>query len=597
MDNEAAEKRVKQMMQARDQATRIINQKAGEAPSPQFTVGDQVWLEGSHLKLPHLSTKLAPKRYGPFTIMKQINPVTYQLILLTTWQIHPVFHTSLLSPYVETDAHGPNYSRPPPDLIGGEEFYKVEQIRDHRHHGRSRTLQYLIKWKGSPESDNTWEPADQVLAPDLLREYHKHRPLSGIKAKQLTIQSPQHPLWILPNRLSSSTLSCALPHLPPTSFTSSNPARVHTRICHALSCIAADPISLTNMPSNTGTSVRNTTVAIIPEDHLQCQPQICRAASPLPPLHPLHPCPFQCASHPLNRPQSVSPDTSVSGPTIPSNAATSPKKGQKLPLPPLTRGGSLYPPPLYRTSSLPLPTRLLTSSGRSSMDSLPQSKSGTMSTERRWRDSSPTLPPCSSRSRTTTETGSPNARPDTRRTTGNFPTSPSPLMTERSGLPASSSSSTTGELPDFTVLPRERRRHASLSYTPLLIIPLTNCWNPSPPGSVITSGATAPPIPFSRTPSMTSMTGDSSLTSTNIDNLTRTMRIWSRSWSFSRQNERALSRTELSSRTASSMPDSARRSSTSLFAHLQAPFSRPGKGGACSSHPDSFMPRDEDVSM
>ena len=35
-----------------------------------------------------------------------------------------MFHASLLSPYVETDAHGPNYSRPPPDLIGGEEFTK-----------------------------------------------------------------------------------------------------------------------------------------------------------------------------------------------------------------------------------------------------------------------------------------------------------------------------------------------------------------------------------------------------------------------------------------------------------------------------------------
>ena len=121
-------------------------------------------------------------------ITKQINPVTYQLTLPTTWQIHPMFHASLLSPYVETDAHGLNYSRPPPDLIGGEEFYKVEQIRDHQHHRRSRMLQYLIKWKGSPKSDNTWEPADLVLTPDLLKQYHKHRPLSGIKANQVTLQ-------------------------------------------------------------------------------------------------------------------------------------------------------------------------------------------------------------------------------------------------------------------------------------------------------------------------------------------------------------------------------------------------------------------------
>ena len=127
-DNEAAEKQVKRMMEAQDQATKFINQKAGRAPPSQFAVGDQVWLEGSHLRLPHQLSKLAPKRYGPFTITKQINPVTYQLTLPTTWQIHPVFHASLLSPYIETNVHGLNYSRPPPDLIGGEEFYEVEQI-------------------------------------------------------------------------------------------------------------------------------------------------------------------------------------------------------------------------------------------------------------------------------------------------------------------------------------------------------------------------------------------------------------------------------------------------------------------------------------
>ena len=45
-------------------------------------------------------------------------------------------------------------------------------------------LQYLIKWWGYPESDNTWEPADQVYAPDLLWEYHKCQPLESIKGKQ-----------------------------------------------------------------------------------------------------------------------------------------------------------------------------------------------------------------------------------------------------------------------------------------------------------------------------------------------------------------------------------------------------------------------------
>ena len=74
-------------------------------------------------------------------------------------------------PYHKTQAHSPNFTRPPPDLVDGEEEYKVERIVTHRHFGRSKRLQYLIKWKGYPESDNTWELADQVHAPELIKHY------------------------------------------------------------------------------------------------------------------------------------------------------------------------------------------------------------------------------------------------------------------------------------------------------------------------------------------------------------------------------------------------------------------------------------------
>jgi len=39
-------------------------------------------------------------------------------------------------------------------------------------------LQYLIKWKGYPHSDNTWEPASQVHAPELTEAYHRKHPSS-----------------------------------------------------------------------------------------------------------------------------------------------------------------------------------------------------------------------------------------------------------------------------------------------------------------------------------------------------------------------------------------------------------------------------------
>ena len=108
-----------------------INRKAHQMPPSQFVPGQEVWLEGKNLKLPHQGTKLAPKRYGLFKITKEISPVAYQLALPPAWHIHNVFHASLLSPYCETHAHGPNFSLPPPDLINKEEQYEVEVIRSH----------------------------------------------------------------------------------------------------------------------------------------------------------------------------------------------------------------------------------------------------------------------------------------------------------------------------------------------------------------------------------------------------------------------------------------------------------------------------------
>src|SRR5258708_21808876 len=147
-------------------------------------VGTQVWLEGTHLCLPYQATKLAPKRYGPFKVTKEISPVAYQLHLPNGWNIHDIFHASLLSPYCKMAAHGPNYSRPPPELIKGEEEYEVEKIINHRCSGQSRTLQYLIKWKGYPEADNTWELADQVHALELLKTYHRQHPLHDKREKK-----------------------------------------------------------------------------------------------------------------------------------------------------------------------------------------------------------------------------------------------------------------------------------------------------------------------------------------------------------------------------------------------------------------------------
>jgi len=110
--NETTEERIHLMEERRSQATVALNQVAEKSGTPlaQYNAGDQVWLEGKNLRLPYQATKLAPKRYGPFKIIKEISPVVYQLALPLTWKIHDIFHALLLSPYRETTTYGPNFS-------------------------------------------------------------------------------------------------------------------------------------------------------------------------------------------------------------------------------------------------------------------------------------------------------------------------------------------------------------------------------------------------------------------------------------------------------------------------------------------------------
>ena len=187
--NPKTEERLEQARQHRARAQAAINEAAKAPPSDQYQVGAKVWLEAKNLALPYQTPKLAPKRHGPFTITKQVSPVAYQLALPPAWTIHDVFHASLLTPYHETIEHGTNFTRPPPDIVEGEMEFEVEQIRGHRYFGRARRLQYLVKWKGYPEADNTWEPADQVFAPKLIDQYHRANPLSGAQETSLKTQA------------------------------------------------------------------------------------------------------------------------------------------------------------------------------------------------------------------------------------------------------------------------------------------------------------------------------------------------------------------------------------------------------------------------
>ena len=138
-----------------------------------YKVGNCIWLEGTHLHTTHPTWKLRLKWYGPFKVLQTVGGVSYQLKLPACWKIHNVFHAKLLHPYIKMEEYGINFQEPPPNLIKGEEEWKVEQILDE--HKQGQIQQYLICWKGYSSAHDSWKPITGINAPDLIIEFQKRK--------------------------------------------------------------------------------------------------------------------------------------------------------------------------------------------------------------------------------------------------------------------------------------------------------------------------------------------------------------------------------------------------------------------------------------
>jgi len=135
-------------------------------PDIQFETGDKVLLSTKNL-LPHSDAnrpkkKLLAKWTGPFVIARKLSPVLYELELPVNMRIHPKFHISKLKKYVPPSSFGADrdYSRPNPIDVDRELEYEVEKIVAQRK--RRGKTQYLVKWSGYPDYENTWEPVENL---------------------------------------------------------------------------------------------------------------------------------------------------------------------------------------------------------------------------------------------------------------------------------------------------------------------------------------------------------------------------------------------------------------------------------------------------
>ena len=139
----------------------------------EFKVGDRVFLSADHLRVPDAidsKRKLNRRAYGPFKIKRVLSPVTYELDLPSHLRIHPVIHISRLRECNESTAFPDReevYSPPPPQVIEGEDYFKIEAFVAERGKGRSKS--YLVHWEGYGPEHREWRTASSLLA-DMKRD-------------------------------------------------------------------------------------------------------------------------------------------------------------------------------------------------------------------------------------------------------------------------------------------------------------------------------------------------------------------------------------------------------------------------------------------
>jgi transposase InsO family protein len=141
-----------------------VNKKRKMAP--QLKEGDRVYLLTKNLRTRRPSKKLDHVKVGPFLIEACRGPVNYKLRLPDDAKIHPVFHIKYLEPAdPETPLQTTFYYE-----TEEEDEFEVEKIL------AKRGTEYLVKWLGYPDSENTWEPRTNLSnCQEKLKQFENTR--------------------------------------------------------------------------------------------------------------------------------------------------------------------------------------------------------------------------------------------------------------------------------------------------------------------------------------------------------------------------------------------------------------------------------------
>jgi len=148
-----------------------------------FKVGDKVLVSSRNIRSQRPKKKLDYKYLGPGTILAQIGPSSFKVDLPGLQRVHPVFHASLLEAWKSNE----RFEHPDIPTIDtlrslGDDVYEVETILA-RKRNEAGIWEYFIKWRGFPESENSWEPGPNITGAAIRKFWEKNNITRSKKPK------------------------------------------------------------------------------------------------------------------------------------------------------------------------------------------------------------------------------------------------------------------------------------------------------------------------------------------------------------------------------------------------------------------------------
>ena len=129
-------------------------------PATELKPGDKAYVQKRGARKNQPSASLDDKYWGSFPVKQKVGQCSYELELPPQTRIHPVFNSNVFKQAATDLFPGQQLqNEPPPDIIEGQEEYKVEAILDKK--VKQNGVQYRVKRKGYEKT--TWEPTSNLV--------------------------------------------------------------------------------------------------------------------------------------------------------------------------------------------------------------------------------------------------------------------------------------------------------------------------------------------------------------------------------------------------------------------------------------------------